>query len=85
MTRSPDITPIIAALLFFILEKNPSRKSPSIPPLNIEASFHQVSRALCTLIIAIAVKMLMMLNKKDEEYSIIIGFFPLFSFNDFLK
>ncbi|MFN2261728.1 MAG: exonuclease domain-containing protein [Psychroflexus sp.] len=25
------------------------------------------------------------LNKKDEEYSIVIGFFPLFSFNDFLK
>ena len=54
MTAMPQITPTTAPVDLLRLVKAPNKNMPSIPPLNMEASFHQASRADFTLIIASA-------------------------------
>lgn len=48
ITNTPQITPMAAALLLTFNDIKPSKKSPRIPPLNIEARAHHASNALST-------------------------------------
>jgi hypothetical protein len=57
----------MAPRLLILGAKYPNKNRPSIPPLKMEASFHYVSKALCTLIIAMAIRMLKTLNTKDDK------------------
>ena len=70
MTMSPAITPMTAAIVFFFRENTPSRNNPSIPPLNMEASFHQASSALFTLIMAMAIQVPEILITSEDIYNI---------------
>ena len=54
MTRTPEITEIIGTALLFDWVEIPSRKRPNIPPLKMEANFHQESKIPLTFIMAIA-------------------------------
>ena len=84
ITNSPAITPIIADVLFTLLENNPRRNIPSIPPLKTDASFHHVSSALWTFIIARATIMAIILKRKEEMYNTFMDPGSLFSSFRFL-
>ncbi|CAI8237013.1 MAG: Uncharacterised protein [Flavobacteriaceae bacterium] len=59
---------MIAFILLLILEKIPSKKRPSIPPLKMEAYFHHASNILFTSIIINAIEIDMIQMTKVLMY-----------------
>ena len=70
---NPAITPQIGPTISLLFENAANKNNPNIPPLKIEANFHQTSKALFTFIINIPIVIPMMLIIKHEIYRTFIA------------